>query len=131
YLFSALLSASRPRTAILTSALLFGVFHVITAGGLAFERLAPSTLLGIVLGWLCWKSGSIVPGAILHAVHNSLLVFLGLYQPWLKEWGWSPGEDEHLSVWLLLGSVAGSLVGLAWIGGLPKAQDTPVVAEDD
>jgi ABC-2 type transport system permease protein/sodium transport system permease protein len=130
YLFSALLSASRPRPAILTSALLFGVFHVVTAGGLAFERLAPSALLGIVLGWLCWKSGSIIPGAILHAVHNSLLVFLGLYQPWLKEWGWSLGEDEHVSIWLFLGAVAASLVGLAGVGALPKRQDEPVVAED-
>jgi ABC-2 type transport system permease protein/sodium transport system permease protein len=131
YLFSALLGASRPRTAILTSALLFGVFHVITAGGLAFERLAPSTLLGVVLGWVCWKSGSVVPGTLLHAVHNSLLVSLGLYQPWFKEWGWSLGEDQHLPVELLLGAVAGSVIGSVWVWALPRPQASAAVAEDD
>jgi ABC-2 type transport system permease protein/sodium transport system permease protein len=131
YLFSALLTASRPRTAILTSAILFGIFHLVTAGGLAVERLAPSTLLGIVLGWICWKCGSVVPGVLLHAVHNSLLVSLGLYEPWLKEWGWSAGADEHLPMTVLIAGVAGSVIGVLWIWSLPQPPNTPVFVDND
>jgi ABC-2 type transport system permease protein/sodium transport system permease protein len=129
YLFSALLSASRPRTAILTSALLFGVFHLITAGGLAVERLPISALLGVVLGWVCWKSGSVLPGMLLHASHNSLIVSLGLYQTQLKEWGFSAGEEEQLPAGVLLVGLAGSLIGLLWVSILPRPGD-PVTRPD-
>jgi sodium transport system permease protein len=116
YLFNALLNATRPGMAIIASALLFGVFHLITGGGIAIERLPISAALGVVLGWLCWKSGSVLPGMILHAIHNSLLVSLGLYEQQLKDWGWSPGADEHLPVIVLVVAFVGSFLGIAAIG---------------
>jgi ABC-2 type transport system permease protein/sodium transport system permease protein len=133
YLFSAFLAALRPRTAIFASALLFGVFHLVTTGGLAVERLPVSALLGVVLGWLCWKSGSVVPGMLLHATHNSVLVLLGLYQdePWLKEWNLAAGEEAHLPWQILLGAAAGSVLAAAWVWLLPRprAEDTPADAD--
>jgi len=63
--------------AVIGSALLFGVFHVVTAGMLMPERLLPSTLLGIVLAWLALKSRSLIPGIIMHATHNSLMLMCG------------------------------------------------------
>jgi sodium transport system permease protein len=131
YLFSALLTATQPRNAILTSAILFGVFHLITGGGLAVERLAPSTLLGIVLGWLCWRSGSVVPGMLLHGMHNSVLISLGLYEPWLKEHGWSAGADEHLPPALVTAAVVGSVIGVICVWTLPKPQASPTVVNDE
>jgi ABC-2 type transport system permease protein/sodium transport system permease protein len=122
YLFSALLRAGRPETAILTSALLFGLFHLVTGGGLAVERLPVSTALGLVLGWLCWKSGSVIPGMTLHAVHNSLLVSLGIYQPWLKEKGWAIAADDSLPLGVLVIGLLGSSLGLLWVHILPTAQ---------
>jgi ABC-2 type transport system permease protein/sodium transport system permease protein len=131
YLFSALLKAGTPRSAIFTSAILFGVFHLITGGGLAIERLPISALLGIVLAWLCWKSGSVLPGMLLHALHNSLLISLGLYEPWLKELGWSPGADEHLPAGILVAAMIGSGIGVLWVWMLPKTEDVSSLQTED
>ncbi len=124
YLLSALLTRSRPVTAVLTSAVLFGAFHLISGGGLAVEKMIASALLGVVLGWLAWKSGSVVPGMLLHGLHNSLLVALGLYEPWLQGQGWNLGVDDHLPPAVLLGGVAGSLLGalVVWLLPVPKAR---------
>jgi sodium transport system permease protein len=131
YLLGALLSATRPWTAIITSALLFGVFHLVTGGGLAIERLPVSAFLGIVLGWLCWKSGSVFPGMMLHALHNSLLVLLGPYESVLKDRGWSIGEDEQLPALLLLGAVTGSALAAVWVRMLPGPANDASLVEDD
>ncbi len=120
YLFGALLAARGPRTAVLVSAFLFGLFHLLTGGGIAVEKLIASTLLGVVLGWLCWKSGSVVPGVLLHATHNSVLTLLGLYEPWLQEWGWPSGEEDHLPGWVLLTAVAGAALGALGVWFLPR-----------
>src|SRR5262249_4186191 len=75
YLFAALRAATGPRTTILISALLFGLFHGVSG----FDRLLPSTLMGLVLGWVCWRTGSVLPGMLLHACYNGLLIGL-VYQ---------------------------------------------------
>lgn len=59
-------------TLIITSAL-FGLGHVVTGGLLGLEKLAPTTLLGLLLGIVRWRTGSVGPGMLQHAVHNALL----------------------------------------------------------
>ncbi len=76
YLFSALRQSNRAAVTIAVSALVFGLFHFIST----FDRLLPSTLLGLVLGWLCWQSRSVWPGMLLHAVYNAGWVLLAYYQ---------------------------------------------------
>jgi ABC-2 type transport system permease protein/sodium transport system permease protein len=76
YLFAALRAAAGPRTTVVVSALLFGLFHFIM-DGFAPERLLPSTALGFVLGWVAYRSGSVLPGMVLHACHNSALIVVG------------------------------------------------------
>src|SRR5262249_51813956 len=89
YLFSALLGeGDRPWRAIFASAALFASFHLLVMDSLAIERLPPSMVLGVILAWLCYQSGSVVPGMILHALHNSSLVLLAYYEPRLKEVSW-------------------------------------------
>lgn len=56
--------------AILISALLFGVAHA------SIYRMLPTLALGILLAWLAWRSGSIVPSMIVHAMNNGLIVWL-------------------------------------------------------
>jgi len=56
----------RPWLAILISALVFGLFHGI---GVQFFG---AMLFGIMVGWLYWRTGSIIPGIIIHVVNNSL-----------------------------------------------------------
>jgi len=44
-----------------------------------------STLLGVVLGWVCWRSGSVVPAVVLHTLHNSVLVLLAYVATLLRD----------------------------------------------
>src|SRR3954447_8553017 len=62
------------RSAILLSALLFGFLHVLLS---LFQQLFNATLLGVVLGLLAVRSGSIVPGMIFHFLNNAVAVVLG------------------------------------------------------
>ena len=41
-------------------------------------------LLGVILGYLAWKTGSIVPGLILHALNNGLALILQNFQSSLE-----------------------------------------------
>ena len=56
----------RPWLAILISALFFGVLHQFP---LAFFG---SIVFGVIVGWLYWRTSSIIPGIIAHIANNSL-----------------------------------------------------------
>ena len=105
-----------PWKAILVSAVVFGGFHTISNSVVAIDRLIPTTLVGLVLGYLAYKSDSILPGMILHAVHNACVSYLAYFQPQLVKQSWFP-EDETLPLmWVgAAGLVAvASLAGLIW-----------------
>jgi ABC-2 type transport system permease protein/sodium transport system permease protein len=119
YLLSALLGdGERPGRAIAGSAALFAIFHILVGGSIALERLPSSFVLGLVLGWLAYASGSIVPGMILHVLHNGLVLLLGYYEPRLVEAGWLTPDQEHLPVWLLATAAGLAAVGLLGLGRL-------------
>ncbi len=63
------------REAVIASALLFMVIHLTVLG---FVHLF---VLGVLLGWLRVRSGSLVPCMLLHFVHNLLCV---LTEPYLR-----------------------------------------------
>jgi membrane protease YdiL (CAAX protease family)/ABC-type transport system involved in multi-copper enzyme maturation permease subunit len=99
--------------AILTTAILFGVFHILSNSAISLDRFLPTMLIGILLGYLAWKSNSIWPGVILHALHNGTVAFLGYYQPQLAELSWFPQEAEKIPpTWGLIACVVAT-VGLA------------------
>ena len=52
------------------AAVLFGVFHEVIFPG----RLLTSTFFGLVLGWVRFRTLSVVPCMVLHTVHNGLLL---------------------------------------------------------
>jgi hypothetical protein len=56
----------RPWLAILISALLFALLHGLGA------NFVTAILFGILVGWLYWRTGSIIPGIIIHITNNSL-----------------------------------------------------------
>jgi ABC-2 type transport system permease protein/sodium transport system permease protein len=120
YLLSSLRGSMSPARAILVSSILFGMFHLVAVDRLHFERLVPSTVLGLILGWVCVRSGSALPGMLLHATHNSLLLAAAHYQRELADWGW--GLDKSIDVesaglpasWLIAGAV-GTAVGFALV----------------
>ncbi|NDW13078.1 CPBP family intramembrane metalloprotease [Bacteroides sp. 214] len=70
-----LLRKFTPWKAILISALIFGVFH------LNPPQIISATLIGLILGWLYYKTASLIPCIIIHVLNNSLSVYLGINYP--------------------------------------------------
>lgn len=56
----------RPWVAIIISAVAFGLVHGLWA------PFVTATLFGLLTGWLYWRTGSIIPGLIIHIANNSL-----------------------------------------------------------
>ena len=95
-------STASPWKAILYSAALFGFFHVLSNSAISLDRLMPTTLMGVLLGYVCYRAGSIWPSVILHSLHNACLVFLGYYQPQLSQLSWFPAEGESVPLtWVM------------------------------
>jgi ABC-2 type transport system permease protein/sodium transport system permease protein len=124
YFQNALLQRLPAWGAIAISAAVFGVFHI-SVGGLAIlERVLSSAMLGLVLGWVCYRTRSIYPGILLHVIHNGLLITLARYKDELqqlslvKALGWNPENESHLPAGILLiaGLLAVGGVALVWIG---------------
>ena len=70
--FQGLVRPCGSAAAIFAPALLFGVLHLDLAQGLT------AFACGVFLGWLAERSGSILPGMLLHLVNN-VLAFLTIY----------------------------------------------------
>ena len=70
--FQGLMRPSGSAAAIFAPALLFGLLHLDLAQGLT------AFVCGVFLGWLAERSGSILPGMLLHLVNNTL-AFLTMY----------------------------------------------------
>lgn len=58
------------RKAVILSGVLFGLFHY------DFQRFAAQTLLGLVIAYVVYRTGSIVSGMLLHFLHNAGSVLL-------------------------------------------------------
>ena len=56
-------------------------------------------LLGIILGYLAWRTGSVFPGLILHSLNNGLaLIMQNVQEPWINYYIWR----NHVSPLFLL-----------------------------
>ncbi|MFO0871949.1 MAG: ABC transporter permease subunit [Pirellulales bacterium] len=109
---------------VVATALGFGLFHIVLAGGAAPERFLPSTILGLWLGWVRLRSDSTWPGILLHVSHNSLLLTMTRYRDLLAHGALADTSARHLpATWLAASAVAlvvgGSL--LAWGTRSPAA----------
>jgi ABC-2 type transport system permease protein/sodium transport system permease protein len=114
-LFSSLRNVLSPWRTILASAVLFGLFHVVAGTILAPERFLPSAFLGLVLGWVRYRTGSVVSCMVLHAVHNGLVISIVHWRDALAARGWGVEEAAHLpAAWLLL-AASGVAVAVALI----------------
>ena len=89
-------SRCRPWLAIMVTALIFALLHGI---GVHF---VVSLVFGIILGWLYWRTGSIVLCMIIHVVNNSLS-FIDL-----------SGQTNVVCLLVLVGSLLLLSFGLWW-----------------
>lgn len=126
YLFSALQSAMSPLRTILITACLFGLFHVLTGNALLIERFIPSTFMGIVIGWVAYRTGSVVPGAVIHFVHNGLLNMVLYYEDRLSFLGKGFDNQSHLPpLWIGIASLLVLLgVTCVWVANRNRRPTT-------
>lgn len=114
----------RDGLAILFSAVLFGVMHMIP------QQVFNATLLGLVLGLLAVRSGSIWPAVLFHLVNNSFAVVHGQMGTWREDLDWlrqitlAGPYGVHYSPWLV-GLAAAISCWLLWtLFAQPKPSST-------
>lgn len=69
---TALLKKYSPVKAIILSGLIFGIFHINPA------QIVAGTLIGFLLGWVFYKTASLIPCILIHIVNNVLAVYFSL-----------------------------------------------------
>ena len=84
---------SKPWTAIAISALLFALIHLNPA------QMPHAFVVGLLLGWMYWRTGSIIPGVLFHVVNNTVSYIMMRLYP----------QVEDMSLADLFGSEAGAL----------------------
>jgi ABC-2 type transport system permease protein/sodium transport system permease protein len=108
FIFGALRTRLTGPLAIIASALLFGIFHEILSPG----RLLPSTFLGLVLGWVRFRTLSVWPCMLLHSLNNCLLLSVSYYHDELQARGWGIEEQRHLPITWHAMALVGIIVGI-------------------
>jgi ABC-2 type transport system permease protein/sodium transport system permease protein len=107
--------------AIVTVGFVFGLFHASVFGLIAVERVASSTLLGIALGWLCWTTRSVLPGMLLHAVSNSLMISLMYFADQLTAWGYDAEAERYLPLPLVMSATVAAFLAVLYIAWRSRA----------
>lgn len=74
-----LLESYRPWIAIVVSALFFAAAHFNLA------QMPHAFLIGILLGWMCWRTGSIIPGILFHWINNTVAYVLSNIYPGMND----------------------------------------------
>lgn len=110
FVVSAFLTKLSPPRAVVYSAILFGLFHVITGSTLSLERFAPTAILGLALGTLAVTTRSLWPGILLHAVHNGLMFWIGRI-PEEQLTNMFGSESRHLPWLWFVGGLLSIVVG--------------------
>jgi sodium transport system permease protein len=133
YLLGALRGKMPAWGAILLTGCIFGLFHASVGGLIAVERILSSTFLGLALGWICWRSGSVFPGMILHVLHNGLMVSLIYFGPHLQAWGVDTESQRYLPLPLVLVTSAAAAVAcfMVWqskLAATPVSSQHPATA---
>lgn len=113
FLLQSLVATAGPWASIGISATVFGLFHVLVGDALVAERFLPTMLMGLILGWVCWCTGSILPGMVLHVIHNSTLLTVGKWFPALNP---EANEVQTSLGWPVLSVAAAvAMAGLALV----------------
>lgn len=120
FILKGLLQKHSPWAAILISSVLFGVMHMISA------QMLVASMLGIVLGLLVTRTGSLFPGIVFHAMHNGLMVYRDHYRGELLASDLSSAEQFQL---LVMGALA-SAVLVGFLAALPVRDTTGRRPED-
>ena len=133
YILSGLERTYRPGTAILMSALLFAFLHVLLS---LFQQFFGAAILGLVLGLIAYRTGSLWPGVVFHFVNNALGVATTeiARHPWVAPWsGWlirEPAEGLYQVPVIVGGLLASAVLLAAILRAHPVAQVETIAAGD-
>ncbi len=58
---------------IALTGIIFGAYH------LQLTKIIPLSVLGIYLGFITWRTGSILPAVVVHFANNAVAVVIGTY----------------------------------------------------
>lgn len=107
FLLHGLRTSIRKWPAIIVSAIIFGIFHFFL-----FKFIVTASL-GVLLGYLCWQSRSIIPAIIAHMLHNTI-VAMSIYPKFTERLGIdsSAMDDSHLPAHILI------IAGMMFVIGL-------------
>jgi sodium transport system permease protein len=81
-------------------------------------------VLGLVLGYVVWQTGSILTGIVIHALNNGLMISVAR-SDWLQQ---LLGAEEATALpWMptLVGCIVVSLALALVVLGRPRANTTP------
>ena len=92
-----------PWVAIALSAIAFGLFHENPV------QIVYGTVWGVLIGWLFWKTGSLIPGMAVHIFNNSSAMLIP-ENIWDKLEGVSPALQITISL-VCMGFLA---IGIRW-----------------
>ncbi len=115
FIFAGLESGHTQRSAIVLQALLFGFLHVLLS---LFQQLFNATLLGLVLGLLAVRSGSILPGIVFHLLNNGMAILLSTWssqpsaQP-IATWIYREPREGLYHYWVVAPSAIASICLIA------------------
>ena len=65
-----LMTPRRPWVCIVGSAIIFGLIHLNPV------QMVFGSLYGLLLGWLFWRTGSLLPGIVVHVANNATVMLL-------------------------------------------------------
>ena len=128
YILSGLGRRYRPTTAILLSALLFAFLHVLLS---LFQQFFGAAILGVILGLIAYRTGSLWPGVVFHFVNNALGVATTAItqHPRVAPWaGWFL-RDPAEGLYQIPVTLAGLVVGAGLLAFLLRNQPSAPVAE--
>lgn len=97
-IFGLLSRAMTSGSVVLAQAVVFGLFHA------SVYRFLPTALLGLALGELRRRTGSIVPGIVAHAMTNATLILIDGYAPEIANTLAEPTGWALLGLGLLFGA---------------------------
>jgi sodium transport system permease protein len=128
YLLGALRGKLPSWAAIGSTGMVFGLFHATVGGLIAVERIISSTFLGLVLGWICWRTRSVLLGMVVHVLHNGLMLSLIYFAPQFQSWGWDLQGERYLPLPLVIATTifaGAALATLFWISRRPEDPPSP------
>ena len=114
FLLNGLRRRFKPGMAIFISAFLFAVFQM------NVFQCVPHFALGAVLGFLTYRSGSVLPAIVLHFVYNGLVNLLFMAsRNWPASLLWLRDEEGHLSTLALALGAVSAVLAVCALAGIP------------